>query len=389
MSQYLDEPQAEAALARWNVRALVVDDAPGADEAAALLRTAGGFGRCSGGRFVAVATLGEIERAAERAGGDALALLDAVARAWARADASPPALRLRDRTLPLDGPAHAMGILNVTPDSFYERHAGIDAARRRAHEMVEEGATIVDIGGQSYADWLPAISPDEERQRVEPVVAALVADGLPAVLSIDTYKAAVADAALAAGAHLINDCSGLIDPELAATVARYDAGLVVMHQKGGLNVRRDASRFTYEDAMREIAGYLTERLDAAQAAGVAPGSLVIDPGLQFGKEPVTDLEILDRFADLATLGYPILFASSRKSFIGRIFNRPAKELLVPSLATAALGIAAGARILRVHDVAATVQLATMMAAVAPGRRERLDLAPDMPGTGNPMATGTV
>ena len=371
------------------MRALVIDDIPGADEAAALLRTAGAFVQAAQGRLIAVAARADVERAADRAAGDARTVLAAVAAAWERADEPPRALRLRDRLLSLEGPAHAMGILNVTPDSFYERHAGVDAARRRAEQMVAEGATIVDIGGQSYADWLPAVTPEEERRRVEPVVKALVADGLPAALSIDTYKASVAEAALAAGAHIINDCSGLLDSQLAATVARYDAALVVMHQKGGLNVRRNAALFTYDDPMREITAFLLERLAAARAAGVGQDALVVDPGLQFGKEPSTDLEILDRFADLATLGYPILFASSRKSFIGRIFNRPARELLVPSLATAALGIAAGARILRVHDVAATVQLATMMAAVRPGRREQLDLAADMPESGNSVATPAV
>ena len=132
--------------------------------------------------------------------------------------------------------------------------------------------------------------------------------------------------------------------------------------------------------MREIIAFLRERTDAALAAGVGRESIVIDPGLEFGKEPRTDLEILDRFAELQELGYPILFASSRKSFIGRIFRRPAKELLVPSLATAAIGITAGARLLRVHDVEETVQLARMFAAVTPRIRATLDLADVMPGT---------
>jgi dihydropteroate synthase len=159
-------------------------------------------------------------------------------------------------------------------------------------------------------------------------------------------------------------------------VARYDAGLVVMHLKGELNVR--ASEYRYTDALGEISAFLRERLDRARVAGVAPDSLVIDPGLEFGKEPETDLEILERFGDLRSLGYPILFAASRKSFIGRIFNRPARELLVPSLATAAIGIAAGARLVRVHDVAETVALARMLAVVNRDNRRTATFAPTMP-----------
>jgi dihydropteroate synthase len=272
-----------------------------------------------------------------------------------------------------------MGILNVTPDSFYDRVAGPAQAAARAAAMVAEGAALVDIGGQSYAHWNPRVAADEECRRVVPAVEAIVAAGIDAALSIDTFKAGVAEAALAAGAHLINDCSGLSDPQLAETVARYDAALVVMHLKGELNVRSAAS-YVYTDALAEIVEFLYERTEWARAAGVAADAIAIDPGLEFGKEPDTDLEILDRFGELQALGYPILFASSRKSFIGRLFDRPANELLIPSLATAGLGIAAGARMLRVHDVAPTVQLARMYAAVAPDRRRALTFAERMPGT---------
>jgi dihydropteroate synthase len=244
--------------------------------------------------------------------------------------------------------------------------------------MVELGADVIDIGGQSYAHWNPTIAAEEERARVVPVVEALVRDGIGVPLSIDTWKSSVAEAALAAGADLINDCSGLADAALAGVVARYDAALVVMHLKGELNVR--AAAYAYADAQAEISDFLRERLDRARAAGVAPESLIVDPGLEFGKEPETDLEILERFGDLRALGVPILFAASRKSFIGRIFARPAKELLVPSLATAALGIAAGARLVRVHDVAETKELARMLAAALPAGRAALHVAPAMPGT---------
>jgi dihydropteroate synthase len=151
-----------------------------------------------------------------------------------------------------------------------------------------------------------------------------------------------------------------------------------MHLKGELNVR--AAEYAYDDALGEIVAFLRERTDRALAAGVAAGGLVVDPGLEFGKEPATDLEILERFGDLRSLGYPILFAASRKSFIGRVFDRPARELLVPSLATAALGIAAGARLVRVHDIAETKQVARMLAAVQAGARTQITIAPKMPDT---------
>jgi dihydropteroate synthase len=339
-----------------------------------------------------VATADQLARAAAGASGFGPELA-ALADGLRRATQPPAGLRLRMRRLDLRDEARVMGILNVTPDSFYERVAGgPPEAAVRAAAMADAGAALVDVGGQSYAHWNPRVAAAEERERVVPAVAAIVAAGIDIAVSIDTFKAGVADAALAAGAHLINDCSGLADPLLAETVARYDAGLVVMHLKGELNVRATGT-YVYRDALAEIVEFLYERTESARAAGVAADSIAIDPGLEFGKEPRTDLEILDRFGELTALGYPILFASSRKSFIGRIFNRPAKELLVPSLATAGLGIAAGARLLRVHDVAETVQLARMYAAVGPARRRALDIAERMPGTpvhsGNSRTPGMV
>jgi dihydropteroate synthase len=334
-----------------------------------------------------------LERALERAQGDERALVDDALRAFDRAASPPPHLRLRERVLDLHESARVMGILNVTPDSFYERVDGIEGAIEKARAMTAAGAALIDIGGQSYAHWNPRIAADEERERVVPVVRAILETGIDTALSIDTFKASVADAALEAGAHLINDCSSLSDPALPEVVAKHGAGLVVMHLKGELNVRAPEA-YVYRDALAEIVDVLYERTERAIAAGVARDAIAIDPGLEFGKEPETDLEILDRFGELTALGYPILFASSRKSFIGRIFQRPAKDLLVPSLATAAIGIAAGARILRVHDVAETAALATMLAAVGPERRRSLAIADRMPGTptgtaGNSRPSNTV
>ncbi len=387
--RYGDALPAEAATALATVteaRLLVVPQ-PLAASALALLRAAGVAAQAVGGETLLGASRAALERARAQARDDAdRALIDALLTALDRAAAPAPYLRLRERELDLRDRAHVMGILNVTPDSFYERVDGADAAVERARAMAAEGAALIDVGGQSYAHWNRRITAEEERARVVPAVRAIAAAGIDVALSVDTFKASVADAALAAGAHFINDCSCLSDPALPEVVAKYGAGLVVMHLKGELNVR-DPAQYVYRDALAEIVDVLYAQTERALAAGVARDAIAIDPGLEFGKEPETDLEILDRFAELRALGYPILFASSRKSFIGRVFDRPAKDLLIPSLATAALGIAAGARLLRVHDVPETVQLATMLAAVAPAQRRAIGLADRMPGTprqaGNP------
>jgi dihydropteroate synthase len=270
---------------------------------------------------------------------------------------------LRGRELGLGGAAKVMGVVNVSRDSFYEHVDSLEAAVAAARAMVAAGAALIDLGGQSYAAGNGSVSADEERRRVVPAVRALADARLDAVLSVDTYTASVAAAALAAGAHLVNDCSGLSDPALAETVAEHDAGLVVMHLKGRLKVR-EPEAWVYDDVMAEIIDFLYERTERAVAAGVRRDAIVVDPGLEFGKEPATDLEILRRFGELRVLGYPILLAASRKSFLGRIVGRPAAELLPASLGAAAVGIAAGATLVRAHDVAETVQLAQLMAAVA-------------------------
>jgi dihydropteroate synthase len=376
LADLIDAPDIARSLTR---RAFVVEEAPYAREVANLFARAGAQASSTGDRLVVAATREECSRALS----DASPLFGTVVRAVMGAidaiDEPRSLLRMRDRELDLRDEARVMGILNVTPDSFFDngRFAGVDRARLRAAEMVEQGAAIVDIGGRSYAHWNTPPGVAEEIRRVVPVVEALVRDGLDAALSIDTVSAEVAEAALAAGAHLINDCSGLADPEMAPVVARYDAALVVMHLKGELNVRT-SDTYVYDDVMGEITEYLAERIAEARMHGVPDDGLVIDPGLEFGKEPATDCEILDRFEELTVLGRPILFAASRKSFIGRIFDRPAKELLAPSLATAAMGIAAGARLVRVHDVAETAQVAKMYAAVRPRRRARLELVAEMP-----------
>ena len=381
---------ASALAAAADTRLLALDTRP-AQPALALLREAGVTVVGAGETVLLAASRASLERARAAARGDAAELIAALLGALDRAAAPAPLLRLRGRTLELRDEARVMGIVNVTPDSFYDRVESVEAAVSAARGMAAAGAALVDLGGQSYAHWNASVSADEERERVVPAVRAIGEAGLDLALSVDTFTASVADAALSAGAHLINDCSGLSDPALPEVVARHGAALVVMHLKGALNVRRP-ERYVYRDALAEIVEFLYQRTERALSAGVARDAIAIDPGLEFGKEPATDLEILERFGELRALGYPILFASSRKSFLGRIFERPARELLIPSLATAAIGIGAGARLLRVHDVAETVQLARMLAAVSPERRAALPLAERMPGTplaGNPVLPAVV
>jgi len=367
LAQYLSEEQIAVALAAGaGVFAVVEGPAPAQAALGVALRSAGAFAQLEGPRVVVAGTRSAFAAARAALEGSDRSLADELLRGVDASVLVPSHVRLRSYTLDLRSGAKVMGILNVTPDSFYDggAYGTLDRARKRAAEMVALGAQVIDIGGQSYAAGNARIEAEEERARIVPVVEALVRDGLGVALSIDTFKSTVAEAALDAGADLINDCSGLSDPRLAGIVARYDAALVIMHLKGELNVREPD--YHYDDALGEITAFLRERTEAALAAGVARDALLVDPGLEFGKEPATDLEILQRFGDLRSLGYPILLAASRKSFIGRIFERPAKELLVPSLAAAAAGIAAGATFLRVHDVAETVQLARMLAAVRAG-----------------------
>ncbi|MGH7728652.1 MAG: dihydropteroate synthase, partial [Vulcanimicrobiaceae bacterium] len=347
----------------------------------------GAFADLDGERLVVAATRVQLERALVQLAGavaadseaeSALALGRELQRAL-EADRSPArTLRLRSATLDLGSGPKTMGILNVTPDSFFDggRYRGLDAAVARAFALVEAGAELIDIGGRSYAATNPQIAAEEELARILPLVGELVRRKIGVPLSIDTTHAAVALATLAVGADLINDCSGLSEPELVRAVAREGGALVVMHLRGELNVR--AAAYPYEDALGEIVGFLRERCEFALEHGVAPESLVVDPGLEFGKEPRTDLEILERFGDLRSLGYPILLAASRKSFLGRIMNLPASELLVPSLALAALGICAGAAMVRTHDVPETVRLCRMLATVRPANRARIPIAAAMP-----------
>jgi dihydropteroate synthase len=256
-----------------------------------------------------------------------------------------------------------MAILNVTPDSFYDggRYLDLPAAVDRAQQMVAEGADIIDIGGQSSRPGSDPVSEVEEGRRLLPVVEA-IAKAVPVLISVDTYRAGIARAALEAGAHLINDISALrFDPALSAVVAERGVPLILMHMQGiprnmHLNTR-------YEALIDEIFGFLHERLRAAQAGGIPLEHLLIDPGIGFGKGARHDLELLRKLHQFRALGRPIVIGTSRKSFIGRVLGAEVDERLEGTAATVAAAIAQGADLIRVHDVQAMVRVARMMDAM--------------------------
>jgi len=253
---------------------------------------------------------------------------------------------------------YVMGIVNVTPDSFSgDGVTDLETAVAQARQMELDGADLIDIGGESTRPetWAgTGLRVEEELSRVIPVVEGVAAaTGVP--ISIDTYKAEVAARALAAGASLVNDVWGLRrDPEMARTVARAGAPVVLMHNKPGGG---------YQDLIGEIAAALLESVDLARAAGIPDDRIILDPGIGFGKTREENLEIIRRLTELRRLGFPLLIGPSRKSFIGKTLDLPAGERLEGTAAAVALSIAGGADIVRVHDVKAMVRVARMADAI--------------------------
>lgn len=250
-----------------------------------------------------------------------------------------------------------MGVLNVTPDSFSDGgrlfRAGrldLDAAVAAAVAMIEEGAAIIDIGGESTRPGASPVDVEEELRRVIPVVEQLVT--LAAIVSVDTSKPAVARAALSAGAHLINDVRAMADPDLLAVVANSDAGLCLMHMRGEPGTMQDAPRF--DDVVEEVRGFLEERAERCQQAGIARERILIDPGFGFGKTLEHNLILLRRLEHIVDLGYPVLIGVSRKRMIGAITGRAADARVAGGVAAAVVAVQNGARVVRTHDVAATV-----------------------------------
>jgi dihydropteroate synthase len=266
--------------------------------------------------------------------------------------------RCRDVTYDLTERVLVMGIVNVTPDSFSDggRYLDPGLAVARCRELLAEGADLIDLGGESTRPGSAEVSAAEQWRRLEPVLTEVARARPDAVLSIDTRNAEVAERAVGAGARIVNDVSALADPAMAGVAGRASAGLVLMHMRGTPEtMQRDTG---YEDVTTEVAAYLRERIAVAVAAGVARECIALDPGIGFAKSAQGSLELLARIPELAAIGSPVLVGASRKSFLARLTGDegPPQDRVPASLAAAAVAVWQGARILRVHDVAATVRV---------------------------------
>jgi dihydropteroate synthase len=260
-----------------------------------------------------------------------------------------PEWRVGDRRIPLARPL-VMGILNVTPDSFSDGGHFLDPERalRRAEQMVEQGADLLDVGGESTRPGAAPVPIDEEIVRVAPVIR-LLRERLPVPISVDTRRAEVAAAALAEGAEIVNDVSALGDPGMAREIARARAGLVLMHMRGTPADMQEHA--TYGDVVREVVAELRPRLSAARGAGIEAERVVVDPGIGFAKTAEHNLRLLAHLPALAELGRPILLGVSRKAFLGALLGgAPPEERVVATAAACVAGLLGGARIFRVHDV---------------------------------------
>ena len=277
-------------------------------------------------------------------------------------------LALRGRTLDLGSRTHIMGVLNVTPDSFSDGGLFADPARavEHAREMAEQGADLIDIGGESTRPGADPLTEDEELRRIIPVIERVAAE-TDAPISVDTYKANVARRALAAGASMVNDISGLrFSPDMAGVVADSGAAVIIMHIKG--TPRDMQSHPAYEDVLGEITAYLAGGVEIAVRAGVPRDRVLVDPGIGFGKTVEHNLAILSGLDALKVLGCPLVLGTSRKRFIGTVLGiREPRDRMEGTAATVALGIASGAHIVRVHDVAAMTKVARMTDAIIRNR----------------------
>ncbi len=264
-----------------------------------------------------------------------------------------------------------MGILNVTPDSFSDggRYTAVAAAVAQGLHMVEEGAEVIDVGGESTRPGAERVMADEQIRRVVPVIAALKPRLPPGrFISIDTTLAPVAEAALDAGADFVNDVSaGRDDPALLDLVARRGVAIVLMHMQGTPKTMQDDPR--YEDVVTEVRDFLFQRVEAARQAGIPREAIVLDPGIGFGKRRDDNLALMAHLDTLTATGYPVLLGTSRKRFMGAVLEvREPTELVSATVATTALGVMAGVRIFRVHDVKENHQAMTVAWAIRQARR---------------------
>ncbi|MFN8150053.1 MAG: dihydropteroate synthase [Solirubrobacterales bacterium] len=262
----------------------------------------------------------------------------------------------------LSGAPLIAAVVNATPDSFSDAAAERSAdAAARVHEKLEAGADLIEVGGESNVSNRPAVSAEEEIERVLPVVEAAVEAG--AIVSIDTYKPAVARAALGAGAVIVNDISGFADPAMPEVCASTGAGVVLMHTSTPpKQVRWDVGGYP-DGVVTEVRRWFEIRMEELASAGVAPETVMLDPGLDFGKTPAQSTELLAGFAELATLGRPLYAAASRKDFVGAITQRRPRERLAGTLAAVGWAVAAGAKLIRAHDIAETRDYVEVLAAL--------------------------
>ncbi len=267
-------------------------------------------------------------------------------------------MKVRDKTVALDGEPKMVGILNVTPDSFFDGRPDLsaEAALQRALQMVADGAAMIDVGGQSTRPGYEEISAEEEISRIVPVIE-LLAASMPVPISVDTYKLAVARVAVAAGAEIINDIHGFQrTPELAGIVAGHRCGAILMHNDPTLKSRTG-------DVMAEIARFLERSIEIALKGGVSRDRVILDPGVGFGKTHEQNLEVLARIGELKSLGFPLMLGASSKSVIGNVLTAPVEDRLEGTLATTTLAVWQNVEFLRVHDVRANLRAAKMTAAI--------------------------
>jgi dihydropteroate synthase len=287
-------------------------------------------------------------------------------------------LRWKNFELQLGHRTAIMGIVNVTPDSFSDggRFFALDAAQAQAEHLIQAGADILDIGGESTRPFAEPVPEAEEIRRVVPLIERL-APRIPVPISIDTTKSAVAEAALNAGAAMINDISALhLDTDMARVAARHDVPLILMHMKG--TPRTMQVDPVYDDLLAEVCQYLKSAMDIATAAGVARHRLIVDPGIGFGKTLSHNLLILQQIDKLATLGAPILIGPSRKAFIRKLLSEALRQEITPdraevetgTQAALAMAVANGAHIVRVHDVANTKASVTILDAIRNAQNRR-------------------
>jgi dihydropteroate synthase len=266
-------------------------------------------------------------------------------------------------TLPLGGRPWIMGIVNATPDSFSDSHGDrtLDDRVALAERLLASGADLIDIGGESGVTNRPVVAAEEEIERVVPLIERVTRE-FGALVSVDTYKPAVARAAVAAGAAIVNDVSALRDPELAEVCAETGAGLILTHTRAA--PKQKLLDRSYDDRIVEdVQRFLSELIDLATDRGVRPDQLMLDPGPDMGKTPFQTLEVLRRFEALHRFGRPLLLAVSRKDFVGALTARPPRDRLAGTLAAIGHGVDAGAHVLRVHDVAQVAEFLAVRAAL--------------------------